>query len=270
MALSASPIAQTFAMHCPNLTRSHPSVSTAPRTILNPAHYKTKQTKNKMEKRTWQCQTALESGVSGWKWAFPDLHVSRSCPIELASLLCFQVQEDSRYLTSGKEFWHLRERERERESSAYLKVNLQIRNAKSDSKRTGSYSSATQFQKPVKISLAVEKVVPRPRSTSNCWSWGIYREKASLPEAKQAVWCELTVLLSGWTRYHSGVQIKTDEAKESTNRKCKKARTKMEQEWRIMRKSRQDPDIQLHPKGLWSNSQLLKKFSYIPGWWVQT
>lgn len=49
-----------------------------------------------------------------------------------------------------------------------------------------------------------------------------------------------------------------------------KARTKMEQEPRIMRKSRQDPDAQLQPRGLWSSSEPLKKFPYSPVWWVQT
>ena len=56
------------------------------------------------------------------------------------------------------------------------------------------------------------------------------RKNASLPEVKHAVWCELAILLSGLTRYHGQVQIKTDEAKESTNREKRKnkdgARTK--------------------------------------------
>lgn len=65
----------------------------------------------------------------------------------------------------------------------------------------------------------------------------ILRKNMSLPEVKHAVWCELTVLLLGWTRYHGQVQIKTDEAKESTKRESK-ARTKIEQEPSNTRKSR--------------------------------
>ncbi|PKU46382.1 hypothetical protein llap_3309 [Limosa lapponica baueri] len=41
----------------------------------------------------------------------------------------------------------------------------------------------------------------------------------------------------GWTRFHGQVQIKTDEAKESTKRESK-ARAKMKQGLRIMRKSK--------------------------------
>lgn len=38
----------------------------------------------------------------------------------------------------------------------------------------------------------------------------------------------------------------------------------------MVKKSRQALDAHLEPRGLWSSSELLEEFLYIPGWWVQT
>lgn len=117
------------------------------------------------------------------------------------------------------------------------------------------------FQKLIGTSVVLEKFMPRSRNASNCWFWSNYLEEHKLAGGKTHSMV--------WT-YHPAVRmdqvpwyalIKIDEAEESTNRESK-ARTKVHKE--------EQADEQLQPRGLWNSSEPLKKFSCIPGWWVQT
>lgn len=117
--------------------------------------------------------------------------------------------------------------------------------------------NSSEFQWYLGNSCQDQEMLPTVDSEAIIW------KNTSLPEVKHTVWCELTILLSGWTRYHG-----KHKSKLMTPRKAPTERAK--QEPRITRKSRQDPDEQLQPGGLWSSSEPLKKFSCIPGWWVQT
>lgn len=118
------------------------------------------------------------------------------------------------------------------------------------------------FQKLIGTSVVLGKFMPRSRNTSNCWFWSNYLEEHKLAWGKTHSMVWTYILLSGWTRYHGTHKSKLMKPKKAPTERKK-------QEPRITRKSRQDPDEQLQPRGLWSISEPLKKFSCISGWWVQ-
>lgn len=141
---------------------------------------------------------------------------------------------------------------------------MQIRNARLGIRRASSYSSTTctsrnslELQWYLRNPCQDQETFPTVDSEAIIW------KNISLPEVKHTVGCELNILQSGWTRCHSTHKSKLMKPKKAPTERAK-------QEPRITRKSRQDPDEQLQPRGLWSSSEPLKKFSCLPCWWVQT
>lgn len=163
-----------------------------------------------MEKITWQCYTALDSGASETKQGFLNLHVSTSCPRGLAIASVFKLMRripgnnlrETDLKTVKRHYWSI-EKNPNTKSSAYLDVNLQARNAKSGIRRASSYSPTTcTSRSSSELPWYLRNLCQDQETLPTVDSEAIIWKNTSLPEVKHTVWCELTILLSGWTRYH--------------------------------------------------------------------
>lgn len=127
---------------------------------------KINQTKNTMEKITWQCYAALDSTASETKWRFPE--PSTSCPRGLAIASIFKLKR--RIPSSNLRETGLKTIKRKKKKSKQIikctprcklaNKKCQVRNQ--EGKFLQLYK--VHFQKLIGTSLVLEKCMPRSRN----------------------------------------------------------------------------------------------------------
>lgn len=116
-------------------------------------------------------------------------------------------------------------KKKKNQSSAHLEVNLQIRNAKSEIKTTGSYSSTTRNSRSLsKLQWHLRNLCQEKEMFPTVDSEAIIRKNASLPEVKHAA------SLPSCCQDGPGTMVKY-KSKLMKPRKVPTERAKQEQRW---------------------------------------